>query len=71
MSKEEGMAAVWMVGVATVRSGPPVVVSSMSLAGYSLNDWVLVATLFWIAVQVVWFIWSNCIKPRLQKRGSK
>ncbi|MEL3918142.1 hypothetical protein [Aeromonas enteropelogenes] len=71
MSKEEGMAAVWMVGVATVRSGPPVVVSSMSLAGYSLNDWVLVATLFWIAVQVVWFIWSNIIKPRLQKRGSK
>lgn len=46
------------------KSGPPVVVSGMSLAGYSLNDWVLVATLCWIVIQAGWFVWSNIIKPK-------
>ncbi|WP_323063533.1 hypothetical protein [Aeromonas jandaei] len=64
MGKEEELAtaAAGVAGVA--KSAPPVVVSGMTLAGYSLNDWVLVATLLWIAVQMGWFIWSNIIKLR-------
>lgn len=63
MGKEEELVtAAAAAGVA--KSAPPVVVSGMTLAGYSLNDWVLVATLIWIAVQLVWFVWSNIIRPR-------
>lgn len=70
MGKEEDLAtAAAAAGVA--KSAPPVVVSGMTLAGYSLNDWVLAATLMWIAVQVGWFIWSNIIKPRRQQGGAK
>ncbi|MFL9590441.1 hypothetical protein ACKC5O_00470 [Aeromonas schubertii] len=70
MAKEEEFAsAAAAAGVA--KSAPPVVVSGMTLAGYSLNDWVLVATLLWIAVQMGWFIWSNIIKPRRQQGGAK
>lgn len=70
MGKEEGFAtAAAAAGVA--KSVPPVVVSGMTLAGYSLNDWVLAATLMWIAVQMGWFIWSNIIKPRRQQGGAE
>lgn len=71
MSKEEGVATAAVVSGVVVKSGPPVVVSTMTLAGYSLNDWVLVATLVWIAVQMGWFIWSNIIRPRLARGGGK
>ena len=71
MSKEEGVATAAVVSGVVVKSGPPVVVSTMTLAGYSLNDWVLVATLVWIAVQMGWFIWSNIIRPRLARGGKK
>ncbi|MBV7468285.1 hypothetical protein [Aeromonas sp. sif0611] len=65
MAKEEDLAtAAAAAGVA--KGAPPVVASGMTLAGYSLNDWVLAATLMWIAVQMGWFIWSNIIKPRRQ-----
>lgn len=66
MGKEEDLAtAAAAAGVA--KSAPLVVVSGMKLAGYSLNDWVLAATLMGIAVQMGWFIWSNIIKPRRQR----
>ena len=68
MGKEEGIAT---AATAAVKSAPPVVVSGMTLAGYSLNDWVLVATLMWIAVQMCWFIWSNIIKPRRRQGGAR
>ncbi|ENC6658490.1 hypothetical protein ABKY47_002974 [Aeromonas hydrophila] len=64
MGKEEELAAV-AATAGVVKSAPPVVVSGMTLAGYSLNDWVLAATLLWIAVQMGWFVWSNIIKPRM------
>ena len=69
MSKEESMATVAALGGTAVKSGPPVLVSSMTLAGYSLNDWVLVATLLWIAVQMGWFLWQNIIRPRSGRGG--
>ena len=65
MGKEEELATAAAAAAGVAKSAPPVVVSGMTLAGYSLNDWVLVATLLWIAVQMGWFIWSNIIKPRI------
>ncbi|HDO1376067.1 MAG: hypothetical protein ACRDCT_25025 [Shewanella sp.] len=68
MAKEEGFAtAAAATGVA--KTAPPVVVSGMTLAGYSLNDWVLAATLMWIAVQMGWFLWQNIIRPRCRLDG--
>ncbi|MGL6537860.1 hypothetical protein ACSZNU_17895 [Aeromonas hydrophila] len=70
MRQEEDLAtAAAAAGVA--KSAPPVVVSGMTLAGYPLNDWVLVATLLWIVVQMGWFIWSNIIKPRRRPGGDQ
>lgn len=70
MGKEEELVtAAAAAGVA--KSAPPVVVSGMTLAGYSLNDWVLAATLLWIAIQMGWFVWSNIIKPRCQHGGAQ
>lgn len=63
------MATAAAFGGTAVKSGPPVLVSSMTLAGYSLNDWVLAATLLWIAVQMGWFLWQNIIQPRFGKGG--
>lgn len=65
MGKEEELATAAAAAAGVAKSAPPVVVSGMTLAGYSLNDWVLMATLLWIAVQMGWFIWSNIIKPRI------
>ena len=70
MGKEEELATAAAAAV-VAKSAPPVVVSGMTLAGYSLNDWVLAATLMWIAVHMIWFIWSNIIKPRRQQGGAK
>jgi hypothetical protein len=35
---------------------PPTAVAAITLAGVSLQDWVLIATLGWLAVQFGWFI---------------
>lgn len=53
----------------TAKSAPLVAVVSMSWAGVSLNDWVLIATLVCLSVQIGWFIWSNIIKPRAKQVG--
>ncbi len=42
-----------------VISTPPVIISSLSLAGVSLQDWVLLATLGWIAMQAGWFAYAR------------
>jgi hypothetical protein len=38
---------------------PPAAVAAISLAGVSLQDWVLGATLIWIATQFTWFMWNR------------
>lgn len=64
MAKEEGFATAAATAAGVAKTAPPVLVSGMTLAGYSVNDWVLVATLMWIAVQMGWFLWQNIIRPR-------
>ena len=68
MSQGHEQIATTVVGE-TAKSAPPVAVVSMSWAGVSLNDWVLIATLVWLSVQIGWFIWSNIIKPRAKQVG--
>lgn len=36
-------------------SVPTVSVAGLSLVGVSLQDWVLIATLTWLAIQITWF----------------
>lgn len=51
-----------------VKSGPPVLVSGLTLAGLELNDWVLIATLVWIVLQIGWFVWSKMVRPSRQEQ---
>jgi hypothetical protein len=62
-------AAVSVAGV--VKSAPPVAVTGLSLAGVPLSDWVLIATLGWIGIQAGWFVWTNIVKPYVDKRGKQ
>lgn len=38
-----------------VMSIPPAAVAGLSLVGVSLQDWVLLATLAWLTMQIGWF----------------
>lgn len=38
-----------------LASAPPASVAGLTLVGISLQDWVLVATLFWLACQITYF----------------
>lgn len=41
---------------------PPVSVTGLTLAGVSLNEWVLLLTLFYTIIQIMWFIYSKLIR---------
>lgn len=51
-----------------VMSAPPAAVAAVSLSGVSLQDWVLIATLVWLGLQVSWFCY-NRIKEFFPKKG--
>lgn len=38
-----------------VSSAPPISVAGLTLVGVSLQDWVLIATLLWITLQMAYF----------------
>ena len=42
-----------------IMSAPPAVVAGLSLAGVSLQDWVLMATLIWVTTQFSWFVYCR------------
>lgn len=44
------------------KAAPPVSVTGLTLAGVSLNEWVLLATLFYTLLQTGWFIYSKFIR---------
>ncbi len=52
-----------------LMSTPPAAVLGMTIAGVSLQDWVCVATLAWLALQTGWFIYSKY--PLLFNKGKK
>lgn len=41
------------VGVVTAKAAPPVVVSGMVVAGYPLQDWLIVLTIIYTVIQIV------------------
>jgi len=42
-----------------VASAPPAIISSLAMAGVSLQDWVLLATLGWLGMQMAWFVYRR------------
>ena len=44
------------VGVVTAKVAPPVVVSGMVVAGYPLQDWLIVLTIIYTVIQIVLLI---------------
>lgn len=44
------------------KAAPPVSVAGLSLAGVSLNEWVLIVTLLYTLLQMGWFIYSKFIR---------
>ena len=44
------------VGVGTAKVAPPVVVSGMVVAGYPLQDWLIVLTIIYTVIQIVLLI---------------
>lgn len=42
-----------------IASAPPAAVAAVTLAGVSLQDWVLLATLGWIGMQISYFLYQR------------
>lgn len=53
------------VGAVTAKVTPPVVVSGMVIAGYPLQDWLIVLTIIYTVIQIVlllpklWQMWRK------------
>lgn len=53
------------VGAVTAKVTPPVVVSGMVIAGYPLQDWLIVITIIYTVIQIVlllpklWQMWRK------------
>ena len=53
------------VGAVTAKVTPPVVVSGMVVAGYPLQDWLIVLTIIYTVIQIVlllpklWQMWRK------------
>lgn len=56
--------------VAAGKASPPVVVSGAAVAGISLQDWVLTATLVYTVLQIGLLIY-NLMKKRARERGKE
>jgi hypothetical protein len=47
------------VGNEAIKASPPIaVVGATTMSGMTLQDWVLVATLAYIALQAAWLVWK-------------
>ncbi|WP_439539457.1 hypothetical protein [Sphingomonas sp.] len=49
-------------------SAPPVSVAAITLAGVRLEEWVLILTIAWLAMQMAWFVFDKVIRPALAER---
>lgn len=48
--------------LAATKAAPPVTVTGITLAGISLNEWVLLFTLIYTILQIGWFIYDKCFR---------
>lgn len=53
---------------AAAKTMPAITVSGLTLAGIQLQDWVYIATLAWIAVQVCGYLWDRFGPKRKGRR---
>ena len=68
-AQELGTGAAAGVAGKFIASAPPVAVTGITLAGYPLNEWVYVATLIWLAMQIGGWLWDRLYVRR--KEASK
>ena len=65
LDKTEHVQHVAEVGAVTAKVTPPVVVSGMVIAGYQLQDWLVVLTIIYTVIQIVlllpklWQMWRK------------
>lgn len=50
------------------RASPSLTVAGLSMAGVSLSDWVLLATLVYTLLQTGWFVYSKFIRKNDEPR---
>lgn len=55
--------------IASLKSAPPVAVSALSVAGVSLQDWVLIATFAYIVLQAAHLAWKWYRDSRVPRDG--
>lgn len=53
---------------AAAKSAPPLAISGLSLAGIQMQDWVYIATLAWIGLQMLGFLWDRFGPKRKARR---
>jgi len=41
------------LSMAAIKTSPPVIVTSMSLAGVQLQDWLIMATIIYTVIQII------------------
>lgn len=58
-TEEVGATAASAVMGAAAKNGPPAAVFAANLAGFSLADWVQIATLLWLGVQMALAIYDR------------
>lgn len=66
MEQEASTGAASAVAGIALKSGPPTVATGAVLLGYSLQDWVCIATLVWIGIQAGFYLFDR-IKRRTGK----
>lgn len=50
---------------------PPATVASLAIAGVSLQDWVLIVTLVWLAIQIGWWGYNRYKEIKNGRNGEK
>ena len=65
LDKTEHLQHAAEVGVVTAKVTPPVVVSGMVIAGYPLQDWLIVHTIIYTVIQIVLLL------PKLRQMWGK
>lgn len=58
------------IGAAAAKSAPPVTVAGMTLAGYPLSDWLLILTLLYTLMQIV-FLARRMSNARRKKEDER
>lgn len=53
------------------KASPPVTVGGLTLVGVPLSDWLIIATLVYTVLQIVFLLRDKWYTPRKIKNGSK